>query len=493
MSDTQRLRYVHPNGPIVEEIDWVDSEAAFLPYGDEAGALWLDSSDTDHHSARYSFIARAPYTTLSVQAWQARDGFHALDGQLRQWENLWQGLPPEIDAILPPFRGGAAGLFGYDLAYGLEDLPPNEAPFVVDELRVPAMVQGLYATVLAFDHAARRVFILATGLPETNAAARSDAARAAIEQWKKNLTGAPSRALPAPPPAPDLGAPLVSNFSAPQYQESVAATVASILNGDIFQANLAQCFDATLNAKDTALDYYRRLRRESPAPFAAFARFEGFALASASPERFLRAEKGAIESRPIKGTEPRGSNPEEDKAIAERLLASEKNHAENVMIVDLLRNDLAKSCADHSVKVPELCVLESFSHVHHLVSTVRGTLAPGKTPLDALKASFPGGSITGAPKIRAMEIIAQSESCRRGPSYGSLGYIGFDGRMDSNIIIRTAIVKDRAIRFHAGGGIVADSQPEAEYIETLNKARGLMAALGVQPQAISKTREAARR
>lgn len=492
MSAPSLLRYVHPNGPIIEEIDWVDSEAAFLPYGDEPGALWLDSSDGEHHTARYSFIARAPYTTLSVQAWQALEGFSALDAQLRQWDGLWEGLPSEIDAVLPPFRGGAAGLFGYDLAYGLEDLPANETPFAVDELRVPAMVQGLYATVLAFDHVARRSFIIATGLPETNAAARSDAAHAAIEQWKQNLLGVPSSVLPAPATAPDLATPLVSNFSAERYQKSVAATVASILNGDIFQANLAQCFSATLNATDTAFDYYRRLRRESPAPFAAFARFDGFALASASPERFLRAENGAIESRPIKGTEARGRSDAEDKAIAERLLNSEKNQAENVMIVDLLRNDLAKSCADHSVKVPELCVLESFSNVHHLVSTVRGTLAAGKTPLDALKASFPGGSITGAPKIRAMEIIAQSESCRRGPSYGSLGYIGFDGRMDSNIIIRTAIVKDRAIRFHAGGGIVADSQPEAEYIETLNKARGLMAALGVQRIELSETQEAAR-
>jgi para-aminobenzoate synthetase component 1 len=484
MKDAARLRYVHPNGPIVEEIDWVDSEAAFLPYGDEPGALWLDSSDGQHHTARYSFIARAPYTTLSVQAWQAREGFRALDAQLRQGETLWDGLPAEIDAVLPPFRGGAAGLFGYDLAYGLEDLPPNEAPFAVDDLRVPAMVQGLYATVLAFDHQTQRAFLIATGLPETNAAARSDAAHAAIEHWKRQLIGVPTSALPAPKLAPVLAAPVVSNFSAERYQKSVAATVASILNGDIFQANLAQCFSATLNAADSGFDYYRRLRRQSPAPFAAFARFEGFALASASPERFLRAENGALESRPIKGTEPRGLTPAQDKAIAQQLLASEKNHAENVMIVDLLRNDLAKSCADHSVEVPELCVLESFSNVHHLVSTVRGTLAAGKTPLDALQASFPGGSITGAPKIRAMEIIASSESCRRGPSYGSLGYIGFEGRMDSNIIIRTAIIKDRAIRFHAGGGITADSQPADEYIETLNKARGLMAALGVQaPQA----------
>ncbi len=261
--------------------------------------------------------------------------------------------------------------------------------------------------------------------------------------------------------------------------------VRAILDGDVFQANLAQCFQATLNAHDTALAYYRRLRRESPAPFAAFACFDGFSLASASPERFLRSHNGSIETRPIKGTRPRGKTPAEDNAIAAQLLASEKDRAENVMIVDLLRNDLAKSCADHSISVPELCVLESFSNVHHLVSTVRGTLRDDKTALDALKASFPGGSITGAPKIRAMHLIAARESCRRAPSYGSLGYIGFDGAMDSNIVIRTAIVKDGDIRFHAGGGIVADSHPQAEYTETLNKARGLMAALGVSADSLA--------
>lgn len=473
------LRYVHPNGPIIEQIAWVDAEAAFLPHADTPGALWLDSADTAHHAARYSFIALAPYTTISIADWQAADGFAALDHELRRFDTLWDGLPPEIDAILPPFRGGAAGLFGYDLAYGLETLPPNEAPFAVDDLHVPAMVQGLYASVLAFDHGERKCFIIATGLPETTPAARSDAAGRAIATWKAQLAGVHSTPLPAPPEAPELSQPLSSNFSQTAYCTAVSDIVAAILNGDIFQANLAQCFTARLNAQDSGFAYYRRLRRESPAPFAAYACFDGFQLASASPERFLQCADGIIETRPIKGTEPRGATPEEDAAIAARLADSEKNRAENVMIVDLLRNDLAKSCADHSVSVPQLCALESFSNVHHLVSTVRGELAPDKTPLDALRVAFPGGSITGAPKIRAMQLIAATEDRRRGPSYGSIGFIGFDGRMDTNIIIRTAIVKGDNIRFHAGGGIVADSQPQAEYDETLNKARGLMAALGV--------------
>ena len=482
---SDRLRYVHPNGPIIEEIDWVDAEAAFSPHADKPGALWLDSADSSHHAARFSFIAHNPYKTIAIADWQAAEGFAALEQELRRFDMLWDGLPHEIDAILPPFRGGAAGLFGYDLAYGLENLPPNEAPFAIDDLHVPAMVQGLYATVLAFDHKAARCFIIATGLPEVTPTARSDAAGRAISDWKAQLIGVPSAPLPVPSKAPALAETLVSNFSRDAYCAAVTETVEAILNGDIFQANLAQCFSARLNAQDSGFQYYRRLRRLSPAPFAAYACFDGFQLASASPERFLSCADGLMETRPIKGTEPRGATPQEDEAIAARLAASEKNRAENVMIVDLLRNDLAKSCADHSVHVPQLCTLESFSNVHHLVSTVRGQLAPGKSPLDALRVAFPGGSITGAPKIRAMEIIAATEDRRRGPSYGAVGFIGFDGRMDTNIIIRTAIVKGDAIRFHAGGGIVADSDPQAEYVETLNKARGLMAALGVRADTLS--------
>ncbi|MGC6535502.1 MAG: anthranilate synthase component I family protein [Parvibaculales bacterium] len=473
------LRHVHGTGPIIEEVAWADPEAVFLPLADQDGALWLDSSDTEHQAARYSFIACAPYDTQRFADWQAREGFAALNQALQPHSDLWDGLPAEIDAQVPPWRGGAAGLFGYDLAYGLEALPPNEAPFAVDELHVPALVHGLYDTVLAFDHAQRRLFIIATGLPEDSAAARSDKARSAIEQWKQRLVGVPSDSLPQPPAAADLVAPLDSNFTQEEFCTAVRDTVEAILAGDLFQANITQCFTTQLAAADSGFAFYRRLRRTSPAPFAAYCNFGGFALASASPERFLQAAEGLIETRPIKGTAPRHPQTAQDEAIAAALQASEKNRAENVMIVDLLRNDLAKSCEDASIKVPHLCRLESFSNVHHLVSTVQGRLADGKTALDALQAAFPGGSITGAPKIRSMQHIAEMESCRRGPSYGAIAWLGFDGAMDSNIIIRTAIVKQHHLRFHVGGGIVADSQPLAEYEETLNKARGLLAALGV--------------
>jgi para-aminobenzoate synthetase component 1 len=222
---------------------------------------------------------------------------------------------------------------------------------------------------------------------------------------------------------------------------------------------------------------YQRLRRRNPAPFAAYLDTGDVQIVSASPERFLELKGRQVETRPIKGTRPRGSTTEEDARLGDELLASEKDRAENVMIVDLLRNDLSRVCRDHSVLTPEICALESFATVHHLVSTVTGELRPGLDAVDLLRATFPGGSITGAPKIRAMEIIAELEPTRRGPYCGAIGWVGCDGRMDTSITIRTYAIKERQVAFQAGGGIVADSDPAAEYEETLDKARALIEAL----------------
>jgi len=227
---------------------------------------------------------------------------------------------------------------------------------------------------------------------------------------------------------------------------------------------------------------YRRLRAVNPAPFAAYFNTGGTQILSSSPERFVKLTGDAVEARPIKGTRPRGATPAEDAALAENLMTSEKDRAENVMIVDLLRNDISKVCRDHSVAVPELCSLESYARVHHLVSAVTGTLRSGLGAVDLLRACFPGGSITGAPKVRAMEIIAEQEPTRRGPYCGALGFIGYDGAMDSNIAIRTLALKDGAAVFQAGGGIVADSDPAGEYEETLAKAEALFAAFASQTE-----------
>jgi para-aminobenzoate synthetase component 1 len=287
-----------------------------------------------------------------------------------------------------------------------------------------------------------------------------------------------SAADPPPPPSPPA-APLevASNFSRSDYEAMVRRVVDYILAGDIFQANLSQRFRAPLPEGMTPFGLYCRLRRLNPAPFAAFLKFDDVEIASASPERFLSLRGNRVETCPIKGTRPRGCTPTEDRILADELLDSEKDRAENVMIVDLLRNDLSRVCRDGSVEVPRLCGLESFATVHHLVSTVLGELRPGMTAVDLLAACFPGGSITGAPKIRAMEIIAGLEPTRRGPYCGSIGYIGFDGSMDTSIVIRTYAMRNGQVTFQAGGGIVADSEPAAEYAETLAKAQALIAAL----------------
>ena len=272
---------------------------------------------------------------------------------------------------------------------------------------------------------------------------------------------------------------VVSTFSRESYVHAVERVREYVRAGDVFQANLSQRFEAP--APEPPFDLYRRLRERNAAPFAAYFDFGDGVVASASPELFLRLEGDRVETRPIKGTSPRGWTPRHDSALGVALSESEKDRAENVMIVDLLRNDLSRVCRDHSVEVPELCEVERYATVHHLASTVVGRLRAGLGAVDLLRATWPGGSITGAPKVRAMEIIAELEPTRRGVYTGSLGYVSFAGAMETSIAIRTFVVKDGRALFQAGGGIVADSDPEREYEETLDKARGMVAALAHDP------------
>jgi para-aminobenzoate synthetase component 1 len=269
---------------------------------------------------------------------------------------------------------------------------------------------------------------------------------------------------------------LRSSFTHAGYLDAIARVREYILAGDIYQANLSQRLEAPL--RESTWELYLRLRAQNPAPFAAFLDFPAATVLSASPERFLRVDvDGAVETRPIKGTRPRGVGPEHDAALGLALSESAKDRAENLMIVDLLRNDLSRVCSPGTVRVPELFALERHPTVHHLVSTVVGTLAPGTDALDLLRAAFPGGSITGAPKVRAMEIIAELEPSRRGVYCGSVGYWSVTGELDTSIAIRTFVALDGRVYFSAGGGIVADSDPEQEYRETLDKARALIDAL----------------
>ncbi len=453
------------------EIDYGDPLRLFAVFANDRYAALLDSALLTAERGRYAFIAAEPFRVLT-----SKDGAIALDGECSAgdpFEVLRRELaryPLHARAGLPPLQGGAVGYFGYELAQHLERVPLARA----DDMRFPDLALGFHDVIVAFDHRERRAWILSSGLPEADPVKRRERAMERLDAIGARLATAGQ--LPRPS-APQAAPAIASNFTRAEYEAVVQRVVDYILAGDIFQANLSQRFTAPLPAGLTAFDLYRRLRGLNPAPFAAFLRHDDVVVASASPERFIRLREGVVETCPIKGTRPRGATPAEDRVLADELLASEKDRAENVMIVDLLRNDLSRVCLDGSVEVPRLCALESFATVHHLVSTITGELRPGMTAVDLLAASFPGGSITGAPKIRAMEIIAELEPTRRGPYCGSIGYLGFDGSMDTSIVIRTYAVKDGVVTFQAGGGIVADSDPAAEYEETLDKARALIAAL----------------
>jgi para-aminobenzoate synthetase component I len=390
---------------------------------------------------------------------------------------------------VPPFQGGIAGYIAYDWGLTLERLP--EPRF--DDLALPDTLLCLYDWVLAWDHVASKAWLISTGVPEIEPAARvtrASARAAAVTNWlsgggprgDSKTPGLANQARPTPPAynvergwwRSDLD--LRSSFTREGYLEAVARVREYIFAGDIFQANLSQRFEAPLEG--SAWAFYRRLRARNAAPFAAYMDSPEAAIVSASPERFLRVEvNGHVETRPIKGTRPRGVGPEHDAALGQALAESAKDRAENLMIVDLMRNDLSRVCAPGSVRVSELFSLERYATVHHLVSTVIGELEPGRDALHLLRAAFPGGSITGAPKLRAMEIIAELEPSRRGVYCGSIGYWSLTGDLDTNIAIRTAVVQGDRVYFSAGGGIVADSDPAQEYDETLDKARGLIDSL----------------
>jgi para-aminobenzoate synthetase component 1 len=339
-------------------------------------------------------------------------------------------------------------------------------------MQFPDLILGFYDLVMSFDHQENRAWVFSSGYPAADHETHAEQRLAWLLNELNHL----------PPLAPlienicdkeDISA----NFTSASYQAAVSKVIDYILAGDIFEANISQRFKAVLPAEVLPFQLYRRLRYLNPAPFAAFLNFGQIVLASASPERFLKVSGKHVEARPIKGTRKRGNTTESDARLAQELLHSEKDHAENVMIVDLLRNDLSRVCEDHSVKVTQLCGLESYAAVHHLVSVVNGTLRENFNVIDLLRASFPGGSITGAPKVRAIDIIAEIEPTQRGAYCGSIGYIGFNGDMDFSITIRTFAIKNNIATFQAGGAIVADSEPEEEYAETLTKAQALKNAL----------------
>ncbi len=430
---------------------WREPVWALAPFRDEPYACALVTGG----SGRWSYLLRAPDKTFSLAAADPADPFAALA------DLIGPRLPSDHDG--PPFQGGVVGLAAYELGDRVEALSLARTDW-------PDLVCARYPSLLAFDHHARQVVAVGRGETDGEAADRARAAMAWLD------VPAADRVEPTGPLCPDLTA---SDPAA--YESAVAEVVARILDGEIFQANIARAWTGRLAAGADPFDLFTRLRAQSPAPFSAYLRLPDRALVSNSPERFLQVEAGgAILTQPIKGTRPRGATAVEDQALAAELLASDKDRAENLMIVDLMRNDLARVSPPGSVRAPELFKVESFANVHHLVSTVTARLAPGRSVADLLRASFPPGSITGAPKVQAMTVIAGLEP-PRGPYCGSLFWAGFDGAFDSSVLIRTVgLVEDEGgwrLEARAGAGIVADSDPHAERLETEAKIAALKRAL----------------
>ena len=482
--------------PLVVELrdppDPVDccERLAGLPY-----RLFLDSALRGTRLGRHSYLVADPIAVVRSTG-AATELLDLHEGTTRRVSDDALGAVRALLAPhrtvplpgLPPFQGGAAGYLAYEWGRVLERIPASRH----DDLALPDVVLGVYDWVLAWDHDAGRAWLISTGLPERDPAARERRAAERMAMVQGRLASAPAgdaarvqdtpigaRRAPSYPVAGGAwgdALALRSSFTHAGYLAAVTRVRDYIVAGDIFQANLSQRFEAPLAEPPWAL--YQRLRARNPAPFAAYLDFAEVTVLSASPERFLRVSDGReVETRPIKGTRPRGVGPEHDAALGRALEESAKDRAENLMIVDLLRNDLSRVCAPGSVRVPELFALERHPTVHHLVSTVVGTLTPDAGVVDLLRAAFPGGSITGAPKVRAMEIIAELEPSRRGVYCGSVGYWSVTGELDTSIAIRTAVALGDAVYFSAGGGIVADSDPEQEYRETLDKARAIIDVL----------------
>ncbi len=453
-----------------------DPEACFRKLASRPDCIFFDSALRHPTLGRFSFLAADPFDRVEFSA--ARDNrFVELQRRIEQYRQ--SALPG-----LPPFQGGLAGYLSYDLNRTLESIAAPR----FDEFKLPILSLGLYDVVVAWDHELNEAWLISQGFPETDLRLR----RRRAEQRANEVLGWLSQPLSptesfrpaadrlplaelAPQSAAGALTGLLSDLSATEYLAAIRQAVDYIWAGDIFQVNLAQRLLYPIGCDPVEL--YLHLRRVNPAPFAGYCGLAQHQILSASPERFFSLRQRNIETRPIKGTRRRTGFPESDLVSGYELMTSEKDRAENVMIVDLLRNDLSRCCDDNSIEVTQLCALERFETVLHLVSAIQGHLRDDCSLADLLTAMFPGGSVTGAPKVRAMEIIAELEPTARGPYCGSLAYFGFDGSADTNILIRTITAAKGWWQMPVGGGIVAMSEPQREYDETWAKATGLLRAI----------------
>lgn len=459
---------------LYEKVRGYDLKDIIKAFSSKEDLIFLNSSMLMEEHGKHSFICFDAFASFTSKGnrffWNntkvdIQDPFDFINAKVEEYRT-------KKNEQLPPLQGGIVGYWGYEASHYLEKLP-----FTKDTIKLPDIYLNFYSSIIVIDHLSNQTWITSTGFPEKNEKNRIRNAKKDIEQIKKillesnkkisskNYINKPIRTIE-------------SNFTKESYIKAIKEMKNYILNGDIFEANLTQQFHTSLSNDWNPLALYWQLMKLNPAPYSAFIKIpkNGYII-SASPERFVKATDNNVETYPIKGTRKRSIDLKEDKRLMEALLASEKDHAENIMIVDLMRNDFSKVCKPRSISVEELCALKSYKTVHHLVSKITGQLKKNKNCIDLLRATFPPGSVTGAPKIRAMEIISELEKNARGPYCGCIGYISFTGDMDTSVTIRTYYINKKEIFFSAGGAIVLDSDPEEEYFESITKVKALMEAL----------------
>jgi len=479
--------------PVYREIlgDMETPVSAFRKVADGGYGFLLESVEGGERIARYSFVGSEPFL---VFASRGREVTIAKNGQQREQITLGEGEDP-LDTLkrllgeyafvplpgMPRFCGGAVGYLGYDLVRFFERLPDDKP----DLMGLPDCLLAFTDTYLIFDHVRHRILVMANALVEGDPDQAYDQAVAKIEQIIARLhRPLAEQAAPGAPPdlPPDPLAGVESNFTREAFEAGVTRCKEYIAAGDCIQVVLSQRFSKRTPADP--FDIYRALRSLNPSPYMYYLSYGEVKIIGSSPERLVSEEEGEVITRPIAGSRPRGTDKREDERLAQDLQADEKERAEHIMLVDLGRNDLGRVCEHGSVRVDELMSVERYSHVMHLVSNVRGRLVPGRDQFDVLRACFPAGTVSGAPKVRAMEIIQELEPCRRGPYAGAIGYFSFSGNMDTAITIRTIVLQGDRAHVQAGAGLVADSVPAREYQETVNKATALLRAIQMAEQGL---------
>ncbi|MHB8842225.1 MAG: anthranilate synthase component I [Candidatus Aquicultor sp.] len=478
-SEFKKLAKQHNIVPVYREIiaDMDTPVSAFIKLGDEVNSFLLESVTGGEQLGRYSFLGYDPFlvitargTTVTIEG-EENAQLEDVKDPLKIVEDKMKAYNPAVLEGLPPFFGGAVGYVGYDAVRYFERIPKT----AVDDLKVPEMAFLFTDTVIAFDHIKHKIKVIAN--MRVNGGDVNELYSSAIKKIDtviKKLRS-PLEHMQLVEMARFKPREFSSNVSEERFTQMVEKAKSYIHEGDIFQVVLSQRFATPLTIEP--FDIYRVLRTINPSPYMIYLKLEDCTIAGASPEPLIQVQDGTVITRPIAGTRPRGATAEEEQSLELELLQDEKERAEHVMLVDLGRNDLGRVSQAGTVKVDDLMYVERYSHVMHIVSTVSGKLLEDKTAFDALRAAFPAGTVSGAPKIRAMEIIDELEPTIRGPYAGVYGYFGFNGNLDCGITIRTIVIKDGDAYVQAGAGIVADSVPEKEFIETKNKARALFAAV----------------